>query len=74
MMLLPGSRGSGIGPRAARLLIAHLRSARGWKDITVDPAQDNARAIRAWEKAGFAIEGDWPDHPDGPALLMRLMP
>jgi aminoglycoside 6'-N-acetyltransferase len=72
MMLLPGFRDRGLGPRAARLLIAHLRDARGWTDISVDPAFDNARAIRAWEKAGFVIERDWPDHPDGPALLMRL--
>jgi aminoglycoside 6'-N-acetyltransferase len=74
MMLLPEFRGRGIGPAAARILIAHLRSARGWTDITVDPARDNARAIRGWEKAGFTTEREWPDHPDGPALLMRLMP
>ncbi len=72
MMLLPEFRGCGLGPNAARLLVEHLRSARGWTDITVDPAQGNARAIRGWEKAGFSIEREWPDHPDGPALLMRL--
>jgi aminoglycoside 6'-N-acetyltransferase len=71
MMLLPDFRDRGLGPRAARLLVAHLASARGWTDITVDPATDNPRAIRGWEKAGFVIEGEWPDHPDGPALLMR---
>jgi aminoglycoside 6'-N-acetyltransferase len=71
MMLLPESRGQGLGPKAARMLLAHLASARGWTDITVDPAIDNARAIRAWEKAGFVVEREWPDHPDGPALLMR---
>lgn len=72
MMLLPRFRNRGLGPRSARLLLAHLASARGWTNITVDPAVDNARAIRAWEKAGFRIEREWPDHPDGPALLMRL--
>ena len=72
MMLLPDFRDRGLGPRAARMLLAHLASARGWADITVDPAVDNARAIRGWEKAGFVIEREWPDHPDGPALLMRL--
>jgi RimJ/RimL family protein N-acetyltransferase len=55
-------------------MVAHLRLAFGWADITVDPAQENPRAIRAWEKAGFVIEREWPDHPDGPALLMRLAP
>jgi aminoglycoside 6'-N-acetyltransferase len=74
MMLLPEFRGQGLGPKAAQLLIAHLTSARGWTDITVDPALDNRRAIRGWQKAGFVIELEWPDHPDGPALLMRLMP
>ncbi|MEA2623155.1 MAG: aminoglycoside 6-N-acetyltransferase [Chloroflexota bacterium] len=71
MMLLPDFRGRGLGPMTARLLLAHLRAARGWTDITVDPAIDNRRAIRGWEKAGFVSERDWPDHPDGPALLMR---
>lgn len=65
MMLLPGFRDRGLGPRAARVMVAHLRLAFGWEDITVDPAQDNPRAIRAWEKAGFVIERQWPDHPDG---------
>ena len=74
MMLLPAFRDRGLGPRTARLMVAHLRSAFGWADITVDPAVDNPRAIRAWEKAGFAIERGWPDHPDGPALLLRLAP
>ncbi len=72
MMLVPEWRDQGLGPMAARLLISHLVRDRGWRDITVDPAQDNPRAIRAWEKAGFSIDRPWDDHPDGPALLMRL--
>jgi aminoglycoside 6'-N-acetyltransferase len=72
MMLLPEFRGHGFGPEAARILVAHLRQARGWTDITVDPAQDNARAIRGWQKAGFTVDRKWDDHPQGPALLMRL--
>jgi aminoglycoside 6'-N-acetyltransferase len=72
MMLVPDARDQGRGPTAARLLIGHLKRDRGWHDITVDPARDNRRAIRAWEKAGFQIERDWNDHPDGPAVLMRL--
>ena len=72
MMLLPAYRDQGIGPRVARAMVEHLRSAFGWSDITADPAMDNPRAIRAWRKAGFTVEEAWPDHPDGPALLMRL--
>jgi aminoglycoside 6'-N-acetyltransferase len=72
MMLVPAMRDQGLGPMAARLLIEHLLCDRGWRDITVDPARDNGRAVRAWEKAGFRIERPWNDHPDGPAILMRL--
>jgi RimJ/RimL family protein N-acetyltransferase len=72
MMLIPSRREQGIGPRAAKLLIGHLAQERGWTDVTVDPARDNGRAIRAWEKAGFRFDREWPDHPDGPAILMRL--
>jgi aminoglycoside 6'-N-acetyltransferase len=72
MMLLPGFRDRGLGPTVARVMVAHLQSAFGWTDITVDPSQDNPRAIRHWQKAGFEIEREWPDHPDGPAVLMRL--
>jgi aminoglycoside 6'-N-acetyltransferase len=72
MMLVPRWRGRGFGPRAARLLIDYLVEARGWTDLTVDPAIGNMRAIHAWEKAGFVRDRDWPDHPDGPAVLMRL--
>lgn len=43
--------------------------ARGVPRIVIDPSPANARAIRAYEKAGFV-----PQHvivtPDGPALLM----
>jgi len=73
MMLVPSARDHGLGPIAARLLIEHLVRDRRWHHFTVDPAQDNGRAIRAWEKAGFRVERPWADHPDGPALLMRLV-
>ena len=72
LMLVPDARNQGLGPRAARMLIEHLKRDRGWHYITVDPSQDNPRAIRAWEKTGFQVERRWDDHPDGPAVLMRL--
>ena len=74
MILVPSERNKGLGPRAAQMLIEHLQRDRGFHDITVDPLQSNARAIRAWEKTGFRIEREWNDHPDGPAYLMRLQP
>ena len=43
--------------------------ADGTPRVVIDPALDNARAIRAYEKAGFA-PAKVVDTPDGPALLM----
>ncbi|WP_037869118.1 GNAT family N-acetyltransferase [Streptomyces sp. SPB074] len=52
MVLVPQARGRALGPDAARALVAHL-GGLGWRRVTVDPVQGNARAARAWEKAGF---------------------
>jgi aminoglycoside 6'-N-acetyltransferase len=69
LVLVPERQGLGFGPDAGRALAEALVT-RGWNPVTVDPALPNLRAIRAWEKAGFEPEREWPDHPDGPALLM----
>ncbi|MHC3815774.1 MULTISPECIES: GNAT family N-acetyltransferase [unclassified Streptomyces] len=61
MVLEPEARGRGLGPDAARVLLAHLGGDLGWRRVTVDPARGNLRAVRAWEKAGFrqvASEGE----------------
>ena len=72
-MLSPAAaRHRGMGPDAARALVRYLLIERGWRRVTVDPAADNERAIRAWAKAGFRHERDWPDHPDGPSVLMAI--
>jgi aminoglycoside 6'-N-acetyltransferase len=72
MFLAPAHRHRGLGPDAARALVRYLMTECGWRRVTVDPAVGNARAIRAWGKAGFVSERDWPDHPDGPAVLMAI--
>ncbi|NEL52379.1 GNAT family N-acetyltransferase, partial [Escherichia coli] len=41
--------------------------------IVTDPSPANARAIRAYEKAGFRRER-LVETPDGPALLMSREP
>ena len=43
--------------------------AAGTPRVVIDPDPANARAIRAYEKAGFR-RGRIVDTPDGPALLM----
>ena len=63
MMLLPEFRDRGLGPKVARAMVAHLQTAFGWTDITVDPAKDNPRAIRAWEKAASRSSGSGPTTP-----------
>ncbi|HEV2124265.1 MAG TPA: GNAT family N-acetyltransferase [Chloroflexota bacterium] len=72
MFLIPSARDRGLGPDAAQALVRYLIEERGWRRVIVDPAADNARAVRAWEKAGFVLEREWPDHPDGPAVLMAI--
>lgn len=53
MFLVPGARGRGLGPDAARTLSCFLRDERGWPRVTVDPYLWNEAAIRAWRRAGF---------------------
>jgi aminoglycoside 6'-N-acetyltransferase len=71
--------GQGLGPDAVRTLARYLIQERGHHRITIDPAADNAAAIRAYEKVGFRRVGvmrryerlpggDWHD-----GLLMDLL-
>ena len=73
--LVPGARGRGLMPDAARTLAQKLL-ADGWQYVTVDPYAWNERAIRAWRKAGF-VEESRPaadvDHRDE-WVLMRFAP
>ena len=47
--------------------------ANGTPRVVIDPDPGNARAIRAYEKAGFSKDRI-VDTPDGPALLMVRQP
>jgi aminoglycoside 6'-N-acetyltransferase len=76
----PGLHGRGIGTEVVRRVVRQLIDERGHHRITIDPAADNAAAIRAYEKAGFRpvgvmrryerdVDGDgWHD-----GLLMELL-
>jgi aminoglycoside 6'-N-acetyltransferase len=79
IMLAPDSQDQGLGPRALRIVIDWLIAERGHHRFTIDPSSGNARAIRAYAKAGFrpvgvlraserAPDGTWRD-----GLLMDLL-
>lgn len=50
-------QGRGLGSRAVALLARFLFDVRGHHRLTIDPAADNRRAIRAYEKVGFRRVG-----------------
>jgi RimJ/RimL family protein N-acetyltransferase len=53
----PAFHGRGVGTEAVRRVVRHLIDERGHHRITIDPAADNAAAIRAYEKVGFRPVG-----------------
>ena len=61
--------GRGLGTRMVKAFVALLFADPAVTRIQTDPAPDNLRAIRCYEKAGFRPLGDIAT-PDGPALLM----
>lgn len=73
------AQGKGLGPEAIRLLARHLIDKRGHHRLTIDPATQNERAIKAYERVGFkpvgvmrqyerSLRGEWRD-----GLLMDLL-
>jgi aminoglycoside 6'-N-acetyltransferase len=57
LFLDPALGGRGLGTEAVREVVRLLVEDRGHHRITIDPAADNAAAIRAYEKAGFRAVG-----------------
>jgi aminoglycoside 6'-N-acetyltransferase len=57
LFLDPALHGRGIGTAALREVVRRLIADRGHHRITIDPAVDNAAAVRAYEKAGFRPVG-----------------
>ena len=51
---MPELWGRGLGPRFIRMVCGWLERERQAARVLLDPHTDNARAIRAYEKAGFS--------------------
>ncbi|WP_372509559.1 GNAT family N-acetyltransferase [Streptomyces humicola] len=75
----PLVHGRGLGTDAVRTLARHLITDHGHHRLTIDPAADNAAAIRCYEKAGFRPVGIMRRYERGPdgtwhdGLLMDLL-
>ena len=65
----PEQLGKGMGTRLVRALVEQLFSDPAVTKIQTDPAPNNHRAIRCYEKAGFVQQG-LITTPDGPAVYM----
>jgi aminoglycoside 6'-N-acetyltransferase len=57
IFLDPAFHGRGLGTEAVRGVVRHLIDERGHHRITIDPAAENAAAIRSYEKVGFRPVG-----------------
>ncbi|MDH6140132.1 MULTISPECIES: GNAT family N-acetyltransferase [Kitasatospora] len=79
LYLDPAVHGRGLGTDAVRTLARYLVEEVGHHRLTIDPAADNAAAIRCYSKVGFrpvgvlrkyerGVDGDWHD-----GLLMDLL-
>jgi aminoglycoside 6'-N-acetyltransferase len=75
----PALHGRGLGSDAVRTLARHLIEEQGNHRLVIDPAADNAAAIRCYSKVGFkpvgvmrryerGLDGTWHD-----GLLMDLL-
>ena len=78
--LFEEARGRGLGPDALRTMARWLFGSCRFHRITIDPAAENAAAVRAYEKAGFRRigvarryerddHGEWHDN-----VLLDLLP
>jgi len=79
LFLSEHAQGRGLGTDAVRTVARHLVHERGHHRLTIDPAVENAAAIRAYEKVGFRPVGVMREYwrlPDGEwrdGLLMALL-
>jgi aminoglycoside 6'-N-acetyltransferase len=79
LFLTTAAQGRRLGPSAVRTVAGWLIHERGHHRLTIDPAADNERAIRAYTALGFRPVGrlrEYQRMPDGTwidGLLMELL-
>ena len=79
IFLTTSRHGEGLGSEAVRVLARYLIEEREHRRLTIDPAADNAAAIRAYEKVGFRRVGVMRSYERGPdgtwhdGLLMEML-
>jgi aminoglycoside 6'-N-acetyltransferase len=77
--LHPDRHGRGLGTETVRTVARWLFDERGHHRITIDPAADNAVAIRCYERVGFRAVGVMREYERGPdgtwhdGLLMEML-
>jgi len=77
--LHPARQGRGLGTDTVRTVARHLIEDRGHHRLIIDPAADNARAIRVYERVGFRPVGVMREYERGAdgtfhdGLLMDLL-
>lgn len=60
--LIPQARGRGIGPEVLRQLVAFGFERRNLRRLHLQAVASNTAALRAYEKAGFVVEGRLREH------------
>lgn len=58
----PNFWSKGIGTKYTKMVFEFLKKERNVDAVILDPHQDNKRAIRMYQKAGFRIIEDLPEH------------
>src|SRR5437588_2947856 len=74
LVLLPASRGRGIGTAVVHALVRFVGEQKGWRRFTVDPDVDNERGVNFWKKAGFVPQRIVEDDGGRPPYWLLLWP